>query len=295
MPDVTIYEFERLLRQVRGVFSRRSIVIGVDSELSHLLTEVDLFVARSRDIPAGTTDNATDEHAVRVGYPPLCFWHLADAVVTLDTGNVPKIKQTLESVASLRHGDDDQEEQFYDAAYELVSATDFHRGGLRPSFIDTRQRSRYQKRVEYLLLHKWPVECKRPRSLETVVRQAKRAREKIDERSSPGIICISLDHALSDRATFRDYDSIHDLQCEASQALDGYLANARDQLILEGTSQHAVAVLFHLELLGYIHDTERISGPLLRCAITSEGKMLSTDVVQKLRQVLQAAKEKPEK
>jgi len=204
MPDVTVAEFARLLMDVRALFPERSIAVDPDSELSYLLSEVDLFVAGARDIAAGTSDATTDEHAATVGYPLLCFWHLADAMLSLNAADVPKMKQTLESVASLRHGDAEQEEQFYDAAYELVSASDFHRGGLRPSFIDTRQRSRYQKRVEYLLLHKWPVECKRPRSLETVVRQARKAREKIDERSNPGIVCISLDHALSDRATFRE-------------------------------------------------------------------------------------------
>jgi len=279
-------EFEQLLAEVRRVLAERSISAGPDTELHYLMDEVRKYVARTGDLASSATDAGTDERAVTVGYPLLCFWHLADAIACLHASSVPTVQQALETVSSRRHGDADQEEQFYDAAYELTSANDFLRCGIRPSFIHTKQCSRYQKRVEYLLMHKWPVECKRPRSLDNIVGRAKDAREKIDERKTRGLVCISLSHAFSDRATFREYQSVHHLQCCASEQLNTYLAGSREQLLAAGTSKYSIGVVFHLELLGYLHDTERVSGPLLRCAITAEGRVLSQDVLRVLRQML---------
>jgi hypothetical protein len=286
MPEISAQRFGQLVRDLEMALSGRSIAVNADSELHYLVTEVKEFVTGTRDLAAAATDSETDEIAVTVGYPLLVFWHLADAIALLLTARVPKLQETLRTVASLRHGDADQEEQFYDAAYELVSAADFCREGLRPSFIDTGQRSRYQKRVEYLLKHKWSVECKRPRSPDGIVRLAGDARRKIDERGTRGVVCICLDHAFTDRVSFREYATVRDLQIDASTALQNYLDNAKDGLLKAATSDHSVAVVFHMELLGYVHDTECISGPLLRCALTGSGCVLSQNVVQGLEMLL---------
>lgn len=288
MPDIPTDEFNRLIQSINHVFSERSIPIATDSELYYLKGEAQKFNDSSRDLSPGATDSETDESAVLTGYPLLNFWHLADSVASLCHANVAKLKETLTVLGSLKHADTVQEEQFYDAAYEVVSAADFYRSGLRPSFIATTQASRHQKRVEYLLLHKWPVECKRPRSRGSIISQAKNARTKIDERGQPGVVCISLDHVLSDNARFREYESIHHMQCTVSAQFQQFLSDRKTELVEKGTSEHVVALLFHLKLLGYLHDCERVSGPLLRCAIRRDGPIVSRDVMRSVRTLLAA-------
>ncbi len=268
--DLGELAFSQAIDTIRAIYSKRSADIAAGSVLSYCLDEAAKFVGRQRDLLLPTGFAEQDELDQRVGLPLHTVYRVAKSLDGLDAADVPKLAEKMRDLARFRSGDQEQESQFREAEYELLCAMEFLTADGRPAFIVNDKKDRYQKNVEFLIRHKWPVECKRPRVRNRVVANIRAAIEKIAEREQPGVVCLSLDEALSLDPAERvvlDVESACEVANAKLRALWEVIGN--DALdALAGTL--VVGVLFHQTVLVKTCD-DTVNMPVFRAVATPQG------------------------
>lgn len=276
---------------IRAAYADRGLAIAPSSERHHLITELQRYHQSTRDIPVGTTAAETDMSAVATGNTLLRVVRLADSIALLRNHGVPKITETLRSLGSFDHGNDEQEAQFDEAEYELHMASQFVGHGTRVAFVDTKATSRYSKRVEFMLGYKWPVECKRPRSPTRIMSNLDNAIVKINERAQPGVVCLGLDVALRMDAPFLEAEDVQGVRRQVTEHLRPWLEANKStlQAKLKGSWVEFVIVTFMVS--SYIHESEEVALPSLRLGLSRDGEWIAGDVPGHCMTVMRAARD----
>jgi hypothetical protein len=200
---IGIDEVCRAREQILLTFTCRHITVDTQSELWFVLDQMEHYCRGTRDLKPGATDSDTDDQVVEVGRELLRGLRLYGALVPLVKGKVPHLIETLRTLASFRHDSVQHRFQFDQSEYELYMTAQFQGHGPRVSFVDTRRPSRYRRRVEFMLGYKYPVECKHPQSERRIFPNIDAAIQKLEERQTPGAICIGLEDALPSKPPHR--------------------------------------------------------------------------------------------
>jgi hypothetical protein len=274
---------------VRQVYVRRGVDIPTASFLNMILLETEKFAASVTDVQPPTTGSSQDDLALMMAGKQLLTFRLAESLRELERVNTPGLTERIRELVTKNAGDPQHEEQFLDAEYETFCASEITFDSCRVSFIHSRQETaRLQKRVEFLISHKWPVECKRPQASHTVVRNLRAAVEKIVERSQPGIVCLSLDAVLSLARPFAEFDSESDLLDAAAAKFHELWQSLKDDVLAAIRGTPVRVVLIHHVQPSYFHQTETAGLPTLRLAISPDGKLISTNVIATCLALLEA-------
>jgi hypothetical protein len=286
MALIQIQELNNQIIFIRELYRNRNITIPANSLLENTLIEVSKFVSSTKDLRSLATANETDTQAVGIAKQILDFWHLADSIAILIKVRAKHMQETLVKLSEFQTSNPEHSEQWNETKYEVICAADFSQGGLRPSFVDTSRVSRFNKKVEFILCYKWPVECKRPRVTNRIIDRILDARTKIDERNQPGIIAVSLENALDTNEVFREIENETKLIATISSEFSDYLKNTKQDILSKCFSENVKAILFHYLVGAYCHDSESISMPLLRCALTRNGEFVNIHVMAMLSDLL---------
>jgi hypothetical protein len=276
---------------ITSAFEARGLAIEANSVMQCLLDETERFEVGAQDLPALATANETDEAAVATGESLVRCYRLGQALELHQVEATPELTPTLETLGSSTSGNAEHEEQFNEAEYEIHSASQFLGHGQRVSFVNTRYPSRYQKRVEFMIGYKWPVECKRPRSRARIVPIACEAAAKIDERRQLGVVCVALENALPAAGVFREAMTIDDVRREVSENFAEFWAREQRNFDAVFAGGHVKYIQFNYSGLVYCHDNETINFPSLRIAVSSTGQWITTDVTAAVVQGLAALRE----
>lgn len=273
---------KRAIACLRRAFSNRSIQIASGSVLYHMLSEAQKFVFATRDLNNSPTQAETDERIIRLAEPILIVHQLSDAISILARRRTPSLTQRLRQLAAFKKGRDEAENQFQETAYEIYCACEFARYQYPIAFIDPRQASRYKHRVEFLIKHKWPVECKRPRSERGILKGVRDTCDKIDERSSPGIVCVGLENALPGKYFFWELLDDESIRKEVRKRVQGFLDNSGEELMDIVSTSQAVGILLHYTAICYNHGDETVELPHLRTVLLRDRTNLACDVIRNL-------------
>lgn len=274
-------EIELARAQILKTFAARSVEILTDSELWFVLEEMRLFSQTTKDLQAGHSNSETDDLAVNVGLDLLRGIRLDGALSILSGADVPHVVETLRTLASFKHGKPQHRLQFDQSEYELHIAAQFEGFGQRVSFVDTRRRSRYKQRVEFMVGYKWPVECKHPQSEKRIIPNIDAALKKLIERGQPGIICIGLEQALP--MTSRRYIEVmnsEDVQSMVSEEIAPWFAKHKGLLASRLMQTCCRFIIFTYSALAYVHDSEAVALPSLRLALSATGDWIEENVIE---------------
>jgi hypothetical protein len=247
-----------------------------------MLSEARKFVAAAKDLDKSETQAQTDGRIIKLAEPILVVHQLSDSIPVLARKRTPSLAQRLRQLAAFKKGAPQARDQFHEAAYELYCASEFVNSQYPVAFIDPRQVSRYKSRVEFLIKHKWPAECKRPRSEEGILRGVRDACRKIDERSLPGVVCLSLENALQGSYFFWELMDDDAIQVEVRQRVQLFLDKSGQKLMSVVRNSTAIGILIHYTALCYNHGDETIELPRLRTALLRDGKSLGQDVIPQI-------------
>jgi hypothetical protein len=278
---------EDATQAIRAAYQARSLPITADSELEHLLSEIDRFETATRDLAPGATDAETDEAAIQTGATLLRGVRLADSIALLVHHRVPKITETLQTLAGFKHGTPEHEAQFDESEYELHVASQFVGFRHRVSFVQAKAPSRYQQRVEFRLGYKWPVECKRPRSAQRVMENIDKTIAKIDERQQPGLVGVGLEAALPMGTPFLEVEEAVDAAASVSTHLGPWLTVNREAIQQKLAAGWARFLIVTYIVRTYMHGNEDVALPSLRLGLSSEGEWVTTAVTQRCLEALQ--------
>lgn len=256
--------------------------------MDRLLSETEKFINGVQDLDRSPTQAQTDERLIKLAEPILVFYHLADAIPILAKKHTPSLTPRLRQLAEFRASSTEHEHQFQETAYEIYCASQFALAGYSPAFVDPGQRSHYIKRVEFLVRHKWSVECKRPRSEGRILANIRAACAKIDERAVPGIVCVALENALPGNYSFWELLNADSIRAEVKQRVNRFLNAAGSDLMAIVSNSQAVGLLLNYTALCYNHKEETFEFPRLQAAILRNGSTVSRNVIAKLVEQLDA-------
>jgi hypothetical protein len=271
---------------LRELFRERSVSIECTSYLRSYLDEVDRFVEGAKDIRSPDTEKNRDELAILLSAKPLLMFRLAESLARLAEANTPGLTKRLRELARMPAGDADREQEFQDVEYETYCASEFTFQNERVSFVKCKKDLRYRKHVEFLVRHKFSVECKRPRRWGTVTKNVRDAVKKIVERKQPGLVAITLDHVFCVEYPFIQLLNEDDLRsATTARFLDGWVRIAHK--VLESIRNTPVrAILIHYRCPSYNHSTEMIGLPTFRLALLPNGQWLGTNVIEECLRLL---------
>lgn len=279
----------RELTDFRGLCGNVGVSIQTGTCLAAALSEAEAFADGTQDIGVPDWDMLPQERGIAIAEDILVGWHVASSSNLLARHNVTALAEHLNDLARLPLNDVDRQQEFLDTAYELQCAGDFMSGGVRVSFIRRAQQSATtQKRVEFLIRHRWPAECKRPRVLGTISKNIALIREKLDERSAPGVACICLENVLN---TGSSYTTAEDKQDYLQQLERRYRPLERailDPIVAEMQDSTIVGcLLHHSELIRY-SGNDTVGRIVVRTLVTRSGSVVRTDTIPQVIAILQA-------
>lgn len=287
MTFITKGDFREKWETIKAIFAHRSVTIGCDSQLNHLLQTVEDILDDSEAQKQIVKAPMTDEDAAGKATYLLNLWHVGYFLEAVCRINAPKLNEKLQEVASYNHGDEQQEEQFEASLYEIICAGDFANVQLKPSFISSKKEDRHQYNVEFLLKNKHPVECKRPRHQGTLIPNVRNAKHKIEEREqTKGIISISLDSILSRMHKFEIYNNEREFENEVNEHFSNLICKNKSTIMDGAFGGNVIAVLFHFKVLACVTEEESVDGPLHRWLLDKDGNLIGNSVFDTLKDLL---------
>lgn len=275
-------QFSNAARGLSLLFRERGVEVPVGSALRGLLDEVEKFVEGSQDLTPSETHSETDDRVVGLGRPLLQASQLWEALRALDDICSPKLAGKMRTLASFSARSTAHLAQFDDAIYEFLCAAEIAAAGRRVSFLDQRQGSRFRQRVEFLISHRWPVECKRPRSTDKLLRNIRAAVDKICERETPGLIFIALDWILAGESPYRETAGEDALIQEVAQEWKELWKSQKPRVLAALAGSRVSGVVFHASVLAYYHDEGMIGLPRLRLGLLPDGTEIHNQVIENL-------------
>lgn len=276
--NVARNEIDRVIQRIEEMIRARGLKVEPGSVLEARLATARTFAAGPIKFTAATGSDE-DEQAVAVGREVLWLWQLWESLDALD-GRTPTLTERLVDLVRQQAGDPEREQEFYDTQYELFSAADFAKSGTKVNLMSKDQESnRFVKRVEFLLKHAHPVECKRPRGRDSVLENLKKAAVKVDERAQPGLVCLSFDNVIHPRKSFLEEANVNTFDNAVGDQLQAWWRTNQTQALALIKDSPVRAVVIHVTKCLYTHDDERVGLPTIREAFLASGQWIRAGVV----------------